>query len=145
MRGTLQRRLASQLARCWAMSPPLTATAVLMLGVLAANAAGLVVDHRIVTGVPAWFKPAKFAISVAVYTITFAWLFRFLADWPRMRRWTGTLIAASLIVEIVIIDLQAWRGTTSHFNVATRLDQMLFATKGISIVVLWIASAVVVI
>ncbi len=35
---------------------------------------GLVVDDRIITGSPAWLKPAKFAISSGLYCITLAWL-----------------------------------------------------------------------
>ncbi len=41
----------------------------------------------------------------------------------------------TLLLEIVIIDLQAFRGTTSHFNVGTVLDGVLFTTMGLAIVV----------
>jgi hypothetical protein len=39
------------------------------------------------------------------------------------------------VLEIVIIGLQAWRGTTSHFNVATPFDGVLFTIMGAAIVV----------
>jgi len=38
-----------------------------------------------------------------------------------------------LALEVAIIDIQAWRGITSHFNVATLLDATLFAVMGIAI------------
>ena len=49
-----------------------------MLLTLGANLAGLVFDHRLITGAPAWLKPAKFALSVAIFTGTLAWTMRFL-------------------------------------------------------------------
>jgi hypothetical protein len=48
-----------------------------------------------------------------------------------------------MVVEIVIIDLQAFRGTTSHFNIGTPTDAMLFGTMGTAIAIAWIGSAVI--
>jgi hypothetical protein len=79
-------------------------------------------------------KPAKFAASIAIYTLTLAWVFSYLPDWARMRRLIGGITVVTMILEIVIIDLQAWRGTTSHFNVATAFDATLFSIMGLAIV-----------
>jgi hypothetical protein len=48
-----------------------------------------------------------------------------------------------LILELAIIALQAWRGTTSHFNVGTVLDGVLFAVMGTAIVVQTLTSIAV--
>jgi hypothetical protein len=42
-----------------------------MLMAFVASPAGLFLDHRMVTG-PIWLKPAKFAISSAIYAGTLA-------------------------------------------------------------------------
>lgn len=121
------------LRRLWNASPPLTATGFFMLGLLAASVVGLWLDPRIITGVPAWLKPTKFAISVAIYVLTLAWVFTWLPEWRRMRRWVGIVSAIVFVIELVIIDLQAWRGTTSHFNTSTALNGTLFSIMGAAI------------
>ena len=80
-------------------------------------------------------KPAKFAASIAIYTLTLAWVFTYLPEWPRTRRVVSWVTTVTLLLEIVIIDVQAWRGTTSHFNVGTLLDGVLFSIMGLAILV----------
>jgi hypothetical protein len=120
-------------ARLWRTDPPLTAVGLLMLAALAASGIGLWLDPRTITGAPAWLKPAKFAISIAIYCFTLAWVFSYLPGWPKTRRIVGWTTAIVLVLELAIIDLQAWRGTTSHFNVDTPLDLTLFAVMGAGI------------
>ena len=60
-----------------------------------------------------------------------------------MRRIVGRTTAVVLIGELAIIALQAWRGTTSHFNVGTLLDGVLFTVMGIAIVVQTLTSIAV--
>jgi hypothetical protein len=90
----------------------------------------MLVDPRIITGAPAWLKPFKFAMSTAVYSLTLAWIFGWLSDWPRVRRFVGWTTAIVFVLEVAIIDAQAWRGTTSHFNVSTPLNAVLFLVMG---------------
>jgi hypothetical protein len=123
------------LERLWRASAPLTAVGVLMLVVAGASLVGMLVDPRIITGAPAWLKPFKFAISTAVYSLTLAWIFGWLSDWPRVRRIVGWTTAIVFVLEVAIIDTQAWRGTTSHFNVSTTLDATLFLVMGGAILV----------
>ncbi len=111
-----------------------------MLVALIASCAGIFIDDRIITGVPAWLKPAKFAVSTAIFCGTMAWLFRYITVWRPFIRAMGWVLAVVLVVEVAIIDLQAARGTTSHFNAATRFDAALFGIMGLSIAILWLAS-----
>jgi hypothetical protein len=132
--------ISREIKNLWSDSLPLTATGFLMLAALLASIAGIFLDHRIITGVPAWLKPAKFAISTAIYAITIAWLFRYLTVWPRFTKAMGWFLAATLTLEVAIIDIQAARGTTSHFNASTPLDFALFGIMGMTIALLWLAS-----
>ena len=98
---------------------------------------GVFVDHRVITGSPAWLKPAKFAISVSVYCFTFVWLLGFVESLPRLVRLVANVTVASFIVEIIVIIAQAARGTTSHFNLTTPLNSFLWFTMGVFIVLVW--------
>jgi hypothetical protein len=140
---TLVTRIQQGLGRLWRSDRTLTASALLMLGALAAFLVGMVVDPRVITGAPAWLKPAKFAISTAIYMLTLAWVFTYLSEWPRMRKFVGRATAAIFILEVAIIALQAWRGTTSHFNVSTPFNATLFAVMGSAIAVQTLLSVLV--
>jgi len=140
---SLGTRLRTAVSRLWAGSPVLTAAGLLMTGVLAASLIGLLVDPRVITGAPAWLKPTKFAVSTAIYMLTLAWIFTLLPEWPRMRRIVGWMAAVIFVLEVAIIDAQAWRGTTSHFNVGTVLDRTLFAVMGIGILLQTLSSVAV--
>ncbi len=121
--------------RLWRGSPPLTCTGVLMVVALAGAVLGLAFDPRVITGAPAWLKPAKFAASIAIYTFTLAWIFSLIPEWRRTRRIVGWMTAVVMVLEMGIISLQAFRGTTSHFNVSTVFDGVLFTIMGAAIVV----------
>jgi hypothetical protein len=136
---------ADEFRRAWKDSPPLAATSLLMIATFLASCAGIFLDPRIITGVPAWLKPAKFAISTAIFSGTIAWLYRYITIWPRFMRAIGWLLAAVLVFEVAIIDVQAARGTSSHFNATTPLDTTLFAVMGGAIGLLWLASVAVLI
>src|SRR5688500_10726557 len=114
-----------------------------MIAALAASVIGLVIDPRIVTGAPVWLKPAKFAVSNAIYMFTLAWIFTLLPEWTRTRRLVGWTTAVILVLETAIIGLQAFRGTTSHFNVATLVDGILFGVVGGGVLVWTLATIVV--
>lgn len=133
------------LGRLWRTDTPLTATGLAMAVVLVLALAGLWLDPRTILGAPVWLKPAKFAASVAIYTLTLAWVFTWLPDWPRTRRLVGRVSAIVFILEVAIIALQAARGTTSHFNTATLADGVLFGVMGAAILLQTLASLAVLI
>ena len=125
------------LQRVWHTNWPLTMLGVGMILVFLAALAGVLIDHRVITGAPAWLKPAKFAVSVSVYCFTFVWLLGFVESRPRLARFAANVTAVSFIVEMTVILTQAARGTTSHFNVTTSLNTFLWLTMGAFIVVVW--------
>src|SRR5688572_264274 len=127
----------------WKGSAPLTTAGLLMIAALAAAVVGMAIDPRIVTGAPVWLKPAKFAVSNAIYMFTLAWIFTVIPEWTWTRRLVGWTTAVILVMETAIIGLQAFRGTTSHFNVATLFDGILFGVMGVGILV-WTLSTIVV-
>ena len=122
---------------------PLIAVSKLMAALTVVFGAAMLLDPRTIEGVPAWLKPAKFAVSTAIYSLTLAWVFTTLPAWPRMRSIVGWTTALVFAIEVAIIGAQAWRGTTSHFNVSTLLDGVLFAVMGVLIIVQTITSTAV--
>jgi len=116
---------------------PLTILGSAMLLVLLATLLGLFLDHRVITGVPAWLKPTKFAISVSVYCFTFLWLLGFIENHPRLVRFAANVTVMSFIVEMAAIIMQAARGTTSHFNMTTPFNSFLWIMMGLFITFVW--------
>jgi hypothetical protein len=129
--------------KLWAESAPLTTCCRLMRAAFVVAAIGVFVDARIITGVPAWLKPAKFGISTAIFAGTIAWLFQSITIWPRFKRISGWILSIVLVLEVGIIDVQAGRGTTSHFNVADTVNFVLFQIMGAAIGVLLLLSAAI--
>jgi hypothetical protein len=119
---------------------PLLALAAVMVALALVSVVGLVVDQRVITGAPLWAKPLKFAISIAVYAVTLAWLVGLLGRWRRTAWWTGTVSAVFLAVEAVVIVGAAAAGTTSHFNVSTPLATGVWAVMAASISIVWVAA-----
>jgi hypothetical protein len=104
---------------------------------------GLVVDPRVIQGAPAWLKPAKFGISITLYLLTLQWMLSFLRGHRRLLLAMSTVILVGLTAEIVLIDLQVVRGTTSHFNEATPFDTIVFESMGGLISTVFVATVVV--
>ena len=128
------------LQRAWKANRPLTILGLAMLLTFLATLAGIVLDHRIITGAPAWLKPAKFAISVSVYCFTFVWLLGFVQKRRRLACFAANVTVVSFIAEMAVILGQAARGTTSHFNLTTPVNAFLWMTMGAFIVVVWLMS-----
>ncbi len=116
------------------------ATAAGMLVFAVISAAGLIVDDRTLVGAPIWLKPLKFGISLAIYTVTMAWLISLLTRGRRAAGRLGSVIGVAAFIEMAVIVGQAARGRQSHFNFATPLDSALFSLMGVTIVVVWMAT-----
>jgi hypothetical protein len=126
----------------YAASPALTVVGFIMAADLVFCMAGLVADHRVITGAPAWLKPAKFALSTMIASWSFAFCMASTGIWPRVRRVLDVALSAGLFIEIALIDMQAARGTSSHFNFATQFDGAVFGIMGLGIACIWLGMLV---
>lgn len=92
------------------------------------------VDARLFQDVSLWTKPAKFALSIAVYLGTLAWCAALLpaAFWGttrgRLMSWIAVLTAT---FEMSYIALMAGLGEASHFNTGTALTGMMYSLMGV--------------
>ena len=130
------------LRRAWAFSPPLTFAGVAMLLTLSVSLAGILLDPRVITGAPAWLKPAKFAISIAIYCFTLLWLLTFVRGRPRLVRLVAWSTAIALGLEEVLIASAVVFGTTSHFNVATPVGVAVWLSMFWFVLVTWAANLI---
>jgi hypothetical protein len=80
-----------------------------------------------------WRKPILFGISGGLTALSLGWVWSLLpprrGDVP-----LAAVTAWALFVEVLLIDLQRWRGVGSHFNRDTPLDSFLFDAMGALIV-----------
>lgn len=87
-----------------------------------------------INGVNVWYKPLKFALSIAIYCLTMSW---FIYELPEFNVSLFNRVNIILFTfEIGYITLQAARGQESHFNQTTPLYTALFAAMGIAAAIL---------
>lgn len=97
-------------------------------------------DPRVLeSGVNVWVKPAKFLVSVGIFSITSAWFFGYVRPERRMAApmravvWV-TIVSASL--ELAWIGWQASQGLESHFNTGSIFHAIMYALMGLFSVLL---------
>jgi hypothetical protein len=117
--------------------------AAVMAGTAVVALAGIFVDPRILTGVPIWLKPFKFAVSLGIYAVTIAWMLSLLPRRSRIAEWAATVIVAMATVEMLVIVGQVVRGTTSHYNETSALNGALWQSMGTAIMILFAAHFVI--
>jgi hypothetical protein len=91
-------------------------------------------DGRTVTGVNPWLKPSKFAVSIAIYTFTLAWLLHYLSHYRRMVSFISWGTAFVFVGEMLCVTSQAARGVPSHFNISSAYDASVFGLMGLLII-----------
>jgi hypothetical protein len=87
-------------------------------------------DSRTVLGINPWIKPMKFAVSIAVFTASMAWLLSELPSSARSKQIVTWGITVAMIVEMGLIALQAARGVPSHFNNSSPFNGLVFGIMG---------------
>ncbi|MDX2048038.1 MAG: hypothetical protein SFU87_14705 [Chitinophagaceae bacterium] len=99
----------------------------------------MMADTKEILGINRWMKPLKFFLSVAVMAWTMGWLMYYL-DARRSVKVCSWLIVISMFIEVFIITIQSSRGTTSHFNITSPLNGILFSIMGIFILLFTLTS-----
>lgn len=91
-------------------------------------------DHRELSGVNIWLKPGKFAISLAVYCLTWPLYLQYLPNEKLKRRFANFTVFA-MNFEVIAIVSQAARGQMSHYNISSTYNAFVFSSMGIVIVI----------
>jgi hypothetical protein len=129
-------------ARAWSINATLTVFVGLALLLFAAGVVGMLIDPRVVLGMPNWAKSTKFGISLALYGATLLAILPLLSARPRLAAFVGHASGAILSLEVVLLALQAIRGVPMHFNVSTTLDATLWGIMSVSIGFFWLTTLV---
>jgi len=87
-------------------------------------------DATQILGINRWIKPMKFASSIGIFLLTVAVFLSFVRGYESSKLIVAWTMILTMIGEMIVIVLQAARGTTSHFNTATGLDGALFGLMG---------------
>jgi hypothetical protein len=97
-------------------------------------------DPTQILGVNRWLKPMKFAISIAIFAVTMAWILSYLEQSRRAVSVISRIIAITMAGEMILITMQAGRGVRSHFNQDSWFDAMVFTAMGLLILTNTIAA-----
>lgn len=133
---SLLRRLRSAVARSWAFNRTLTLAALLHFALVPIAAGLILLDPQTITGMQAWIKPTKFALSGGIYSLTFGWFLTFVRGKRRWVQIAATATGVALLVETTLITMQVIRGVPSHFNSTTAFDATVFSVMGAFIALL---------
>lgn len=110
--------------------PFLHRSVLLFFSILLVCLVGLLIDDRQLMGINIWIKPTKFIISGIVVLWTMGW---YLLVYP-FREKTKTFIAIAatslMLLENIIISVQAARGVSSHYNSDSLFDGIAFGMMG---------------
>lgn len=123
--------------KLWAVAPEMMVSTAAHLAALVAFVVLALVDRRVVNGQLAWIKPAKFAISGAIYMTTLAWVMTYIEGHRRALKVVSWVTGFVLAAEVALIAMQAGRGVISHFNTATLFDNVVFGVMGGMVLVAW--------
>ncbi|MFK7772847.1 MAG: hypothetical protein AB8F94_11930 [Saprospiraceae bacterium] len=94
---------------------------------------GMMVDDRQLMGINVWIKPTKFIISGIIVLWTMAWYLLVYPFREKTKNFIAVFIAMLMVLENIIVTVQAGRGVSSHYNQSNLLDGIAFAMMGIMI------------
>lgn len=90
-------------------------------------------DHRQLMGINLWIKPIKFAISIALYCLTWPLMLQYF-PFERIKKRFINFTVFALAFEMLAIASQAARGQLSHYNTSSLYNSILFSLMGVVIV-----------
>jgi hypothetical protein len=144
--ATQQNRLIvpALLRNAWAFNRTLTIFLIISIIFSVIGILGMVIDPRIVLGMPNWAKSTKFGLSMTLYGASLLWVLPMLTKRPRLTQFVAHGSGTILLLEIGLIILQAVRGVPIHFNVSSPFDAALWTIMSITITILWMITAIAV-
>ncbi|GAA1541889.1 hypothetical protein [Kribbella lupini] len=123
---------------------PLVAVSIALAVLTLAGIGGALFDDRDLLGHAIWMKPLKFMISFALYCVTLAWMLSLQTKARRLGWWMGTVVAAGVAAEMVLIVGQVVvRGRQLHFNMSTPADKLIHDIMAGTVYLIWTAVLVV--
>ena len=136
-------RLREVIRQAWRMSPLLALSGLVNAALIPVFGLALIADPSVITGSPAWLKPLKFAISIALYSFSFLWILRFVQGMETWKRWLAGITGGALLLEQGLIAMQVIRGTTSHFNFSSVFNAVVYQVMGASITAVAVVNLIV--
>lgn len=122
-----------------ARQPVLARFGLALLALAALTLLPLALDLRLVNGEPAWLKPFKFFVSLALFALTSAWFFGYLRPEGR-EHWLGRIVVYAIVsmsaFEMTYIVLQSLRGLPSHFFTSDPFHRLMYGLMGYGAVIL---------
>lgn len=89
--------------------------------------------------VNAWYKPFKFAVSLAIYSWTMAWYCYYLPLFNiNLFNWTVVVLWS---FEIIYIAFQASKGQLSHYNISSGIYSLMYTMMAIAATLVTIYTA----
>ena len=137
-----QPGVAYLLRELHARSPVLGRAAAAFAVASVALAAAWMLDSGTVLGINRWIKPLKFTLSITIYLATLGWFIPYVTLGPVRRAIVIWVPLLMMIGEIAGITVQAYRLETSHYNISTLTNAIIFQSMGIMIVLNTVAVAV---
>lgn len=134
--------VVGQIARApW---PIVAALGLHLLVALVCACAMISVEAAPILGLHPAVKPLKFAVSIAILLASVAWILVVLETDARLKLVLASLIASTMVVEMIAIAVQALRGVPSHFGTSGRLDAAIWSTMLLAIVIATVALLVLI-
>ena len=81
--------------------------------------------HKSVFGTNAFFKPLKYSFSSGIFLWSMAWILYYFSS-ISFRKISSWLIGISILLQNIIILIQAYRVVPSHYNHATTFDSLMY-------------------